>query len=67
MNREYESTRIVVLMEDDSPVGYYPADCMLDMVRDWVAAAPKGVSRDLVGVDEFSMRELLDMPSYRKS
>ena len=60
MNKESDSERIVVLLENDAMVGYFPADCLADMVRDWVANAPKGVSRDFIAVGEFSLRELLD-------
>jgi len=58
MNKESDSERIVVLLEDDAMVGYFPADCLADMVRDWVANAPKGVSRDFVAIEQISMREL---------
>jgi len=60
MNKENDSKRIVVLLEDDAIVGYFPADCLLDMIRDWVANAPKDVSRDFMAVGEFSFRDLLD-------
>ena len=66
MNKESDDKRIVVLLEDDGIVGYFPADCLLDMIRDWVANAPKGVSRDFMAVGEFSFRDLLDGSKSQK-
>jgi len=60
MNKESDSKRIVVLLENDVMVGHFPADCLADMVREWVANSPEGVSRDFQEIGQFPMRELLD-------
>ena len=66
MNKESDDKRIVVLLEDDAILGYFPADCLTDMMRDWVANAPEGVSRDFMAVGAFSFRELLDGSKAKK-
>ena len=66
MNKESDDKRIVLLMEDDAIVGYFPAGVLRDMIRDWVANAPKGVSRDFMAVGEFSFRDLLDGSTSQK-
>ncbi len=60
MNKESDSKRIVVLLENDAIVGYFPADCLMDRIRDWVANASMGCSREFIAVAELSFRDLLD-------